>query len=578
MNLERILVIAESNTKSSINLEKLFAKSVTTTNEIETQKIRAKIDLLEARKKTYSAIKQSQEDQEKKGGVLDKILGTLGFAGLARGLKGAKPPTGGTGVVSPKPRPGGPRIGRGVPGLNVLFGGVDFIQRRSAGQSNLQAGIGAGAGVAGGMAGAALGAKIGASLGTLIAPGLGTAIGGGLGTLVGGGIGAMAAGNIADRTTGVDAGEVEIQRRIQEEEKKTRASIIKTPFSSALDTFNAALDKLSSFPGGICACAGRIEEVGSAVISVPKDKLQEAYNVGYAKGIKDGGTAGGAAGFVAGVALVGGILFLTRGKGGPLIQRIGAIADLVPKAAKAAKTDPSKIRILSKEKVPTPTSSSLRTILDPSKVRVIPKEEVPTLPLSPLRTILDPSKVRVIPKKENILPTQNPTKTSISPNKIRSTSTPQEKPTTQRIIESVFNESPAPKSAPKIPRDLKTGRSQELIEEIIDTPEGQVIIRRPASKAEKTTPEEFFQKQELKGIKNQIKKLKKIRKTLEPEEVSPVGPQSSIGGSNVVTLAEPNTTIVPVPVGGGTQVISSTGATPYQAAAKYAQMMSQITV
>ena len=553
MNLERILVIAESNTKSSINLEKLFAKSVTTTNEIETQKIRAKIDLLEARKKTYSAIKQSQEDQEKKGGVLDKILGTLGFAGLARGLKGAKPPTGGTGVVSPKPRPGGPRIGRGVAGLNVLFGGIDFIQRRSAGQSNLQAGIGAGAGVAGGMAGAALGAKIGASLGTLIAPGLGTAIGGGLGTLVGGGIGAMAAGNIADRTTGVDAGEVEIQRRIQEEEKKTRASIIKTPFSSALDTFNAALDKLSSFPGGICACAGRIEEVGSAVISVPKDKLQEAYNVGYAKGIKDGGTAGGAAGFVAGVALVGGILFLTRGKGGPLIQRIGAIADLVPKAAKAAKTDPSKIRILSKEKVQTPTSSSLRTILDPSKVRVIPK-------------------------KENILPTQNPTKTSISPNKIRSTSTPQEKPTTQRIIESVFNESPAPKSAPKIPKDPKTGRSQELIEEIIDTPEGQVIIRRPSSKAERTTPEEFFQKQEMKGIKNQVKKLKKIRKTLEQEEVSPVGPQSSIGGSNVVALAEPNTTIVPVPVGGGTQIISSTGATPYQAAAKYAQMMSQITV
>jgi len=578
MNLERILVIAESNTKSSINLEKLFAKSVTTTNEIETQKIRAKIDLLEARKKTYSAIKQSQEDQEKKGGILDKIIGTLGLAGIAKGLRSAKPPTGGTGVISPKPRSGGPRIGRGVAGLNVLFGGIDFMQRRSAGQSNLQAGIGAGAGVAGGMAGAALGAKIGAGLGTLIAPGLGTAIGGGLGTLVGGGIGAMAAGNIADRTTGVDAGEVEIQRRIQEEEKKTRSSIIKTSFSSALDTFNAALDKLSSFPGGICACAGRIEEPGSAAILVPKDKLQEAYNVGYAKGIKDGGTAGGAAGFVAGVALVGGILFLTRGKGGPLIQRIGAIADLVPKAAKAAKTDPSKIRILSKEKVPTPTSSSLRTILDPSKVRIIPKEEVPTPPLSPLRTILDPSKVRVIPKKENVLPTQNLTKTSIDPSKIRSTLTPQEKSTTQRIIESVFNESPAPKSAPKIPKDPKTGRSQELIEEIIDTPEGQVIIRRPSSKAERTTPEEFFQKQEMKGIKNQVKKLKKIRKTLEQEEVSPVGPQSSIGGSNVVALAEPNTTIVPVPVGGGTQIISSTGATPYQAAAKYAQMMSQITV
>ena len=49
------------------------------------------------------------------------------------------------------------------------------------------------------------------------------------------------------------------------------------------------------------------------------------------------------------------------------------------------------------------------------------------------------------------------------------------------------------------------------------------------------------------------------------------------GGSNLIALAEPNTTIVPVPVGGGTQIIGSGGATPYQAATKYAQMMSQIT-
>lgn len=276
MNLEQLLAVAASNKKSSVDLEKLFARSVSTTNEIETQRLRAKTQLLETRQKTYTAIRQSQEEQEKKGGVLDKLLGTLGLAGLAKGLKGAKPPTGGAGGIrgiSPKPRPGGPRIGRGVAGVNVLLGGIDFMQRRSAGQSNLQAGIGAGAGVAGGMGGAYVGGQIGAAIGTAIAPGLGTLIGGGLGSLVGGGIGAMAAGNIADRATGVDAGEQEVDRRVQEEEKKSSLLITKTPFSGALDTFDAALDKLASFPGGICACAGREPPPQMMPIQRRKDQL-----------------------------------------------------------------------------------------------------------------------------------------------------------------------------------------------------------------------------------------------------------------------------------------------------------------
>ena len=510
MNLEQILAVAASNKTNSVNLEKLFAKSVATTNEVETQRLRAKTQLLEVRQKTYSAIRQSQEEQEKKGGVLDKILGTLGLAGLAKGLKGAKPPTGGAGVVSPKPKPGGPRIGRGVAGLNVLFGGIDFMQRRSAGQSNLQAGIGAGAGVAGGMAGAALGAKIGAGLGTIVAPGLGTLIGGGLGTLVGGGIGAMAAGNVADRATGVDAGEQEVERRVQEEEKKTSLLITKTPFSGALDAFDSALDKLASFPGGICACAGREAPPEMMPTQRRKDQLQKAYEEGYNKGV---GEAKKTAGFIAtGAVVIGGILMLVGP--GKVLKILGPLSNFV-------KSSP---------KVPT------RTPVDPGKVRVLPKEEV--LPPAPAPTT---------------------------------------RPTTQRIMESVFGETPAPRHSPRMPRNPKTGKPQELVEEVIDTPEGQVIIRRPATKAEQSTPEEFFQKQELKGIKKQIKQLKKIRGTLDPEEVSPVGPQSSVGGSNIIALAEPNTTIVPVPVGGGTQIISGGGATPYQAAAKYAQMMSQIT-
>lgn len=508
MNLERVLEAASSATKNSVNLEKLFAKSVATTNEVEAQRLRARTQLLEVRKKTYTAIQQSQQEQEKKDGILEKILGTLGLAGLAKGLKGAKPPVG----VSPKPRVGGPRIGRGVAGLNVLFGGIDFMQRRSAGQSNLQAGIGAGAGVAGGIAGATLGAKIGAGLGTLVAPGVGTLIGGGIGSLVGGGIGAFAGGGIADRVTGADAGEQEIERRVQEEEKRTSLLITKTPFSGTLDTFDAALDKLASFPGGICACAGREPPAEMPSIQRTKDQIQEAFEKGYSKGVNEGRVQGGAAGFVAGVAVIGGALFLTRGKGGAILQRLGLVEDLIPK---------------------------------------------PKVPAAP-RT--DPNKVNVLPKEEVLPPTPAPAK-----------------PTTQRIMESVFGETPAPRHTPKIPRDPKTGKPQEMIEEVIDTPEGQVLIRRPASRVEKETPEEFFQKQELKGIKKQVKKLRKIRETLSSEEVAPGGPQSSLGGKNIIALAEPNTTIVPVPVGGGTQIIGSGGASPYQAAAKYAQMMSQIT-
>jgi len=507
MNLERLLDAAVSNRKGSINLEKLFARSVSTTNEIESQKLRAKTQLLEYKQKTYNLIADSQSEKENKGDPLNKVLGSLGLAGLARGLKGAKAPVG----VAPKPRLGGPRIGRGVAGFNVLLGGIDFMQRRSAGQSNLQAGIGAGAGVAGGVAGATLGAKIGAGLGTLIAPGVGTIIGGGIGSLIGGGIGAMAAGNIADKATGVDAGEAEVERRVQEEEKKTSLLITKTPFSGALDTFDAALDKLASFPGGICACAGKEPPAEMFSIQRTKDQIQETFERGYSKGFGEGRVQGGVAGFVAGVAIVGGVLFLTRGKGGPLVQRIGQVADLIPKTPKAPE-------------IP-------RT--DPSKVRVLPKEELPT-----------------------------PTPTS--------------KPTSERIMQSIFGEKSTPKNASRVPRDPKTGKSQELIEEVIDTPKRKIIIRRSASKVEKETPEEFFQKQELKGIKKQVKQRKKIRSTLEPEP-TPIGPQSSLSGGNIVALAEPNTTIVPVPVGGGAQVIGGSGASPYQAAAKYAQMMSQIT-
>lgn len=509
MNFERLVEVASSNKKGSVNLAKLFARSVVVSNDIEVKRLRAKTDLFEKRKKTYDDIRQNARDQDKKDDVLGKVLGGLGLAGLAKGLGGAKKAP--TAVVSPRPRAGRiPGIGRGVVGLNVLYGGIDFMQRRSAGQTGLQAGIGAGAGVAGGLAGAALGAKIGGAIGTAIAPGVGTLIGGGLGGLVGGGIGAMAAGNVADRATGVDAGEVEIDRRRQEEEKRTALLVAKTPFSGALDTFDGVLDKLATFKGGICACAERIEPPGSAAISVPKDKLKEAYGDGYAKGLsegrKQGGIAGGIAGFVAGVTVVAGVMYLTRGKGGAILQRLGTVAEIVEK----------------------------------TKPKVAP------------RTPISPRQVRV---QEPQLPTATPTpKPTPDPSQPVS-------PSTQRIMDRVFG-------------GTKPKPGKELVEEVVDTPEGQVIIRRPANKVETESPEQFFMRKELKGLEKQNKI---IRKRIKPIEET-VGPQSSVGGSSVIVAAEPNTTIVPVPVGGGGGgFIGGGGATPFEAATKYAKIMSQFT-
>lgn len=508
MNFERLVEVASSNKKGSVNLAKLFARSVVVSNDIEVKRLRAKTDLFEKRKKTYDEIRQHSRDQDKKDDVIGKVLGGLGLAGLAKGLRGAKAAP--TAVVSPRPRAGRiPGIGRGAVGLNVLYGGIDFMQRKGAGQTNLQAGIGAGAGVAGGLAGAAAGGKLGALIGTAIAPGVGTLVGGGLGGLIGGGIGAVTAGNLADKATGVDAGEVEIDRRLQEEEKRTTLLITKTPFSGALDTFDGVLDKLQQFEGGICACAERIEPPGSAAITVPKDKLQQAYEKGLSEGRKQGGIAGGVVGFVAGVAVVGGVLFLTRGKGGQLIQRLGTVSDIVGTVQK---------------QVPKVTQ---RSPISPRQVRV----------------------------QEPQLPTATPT-----PKQTPDPSQPVS-PSTQRIMDRVFG-------------GTKPKPGKELVEEVVDTPEGQVIIRRPANKVETESPEQFFMRKELKGIEKQNKI---IRKRIKPIEET-VGPQSSVGGSNVIVAAEPNTTIVPVPVGGGGGgFVGGGGATPFEAATKYAKIMSQFT-
>ena len=287
MNIQSLVDASSKSKKSSVNLAKLFSRSIVVSNDIEAKRLRSKTDLLEVRKSTYAAIRQKEAESDKKDGLVGNILGSLGLAGLARGLRGAKrPPT--TARIGPgRVRGRVPSIGRFNVLTNIAFTGLDFMQRKGAGQTNLQAGVGAGGSLLGGLGGFALGAKGGALLGGSIGAAFGgvgavpgAAIGGVLGGLAGSFGGSMLGGYIADNATGVNAGEAEVNRRLQEEEKRTALLITKTKFSGALDTFDIVLDKLESFRGGICECA---EMRPAALLGGDEDEIDAAYQ----KGLKE---------------------------------------------------------------------------------------------------------------------------------------------------------------------------------------------------------------------------------------------------------------------------------------------------
>ena len=124
--------------------------------------------------------------------------------------------------------------------LTVAFTGYDFLDRKSSGQTNVQAGTGAVATTGGAIAGGAAGAKLGALIGSFIVPGAGTVVGGALGGLLGSFIGATSGGNIADSITGANE---ETRRKLE----LTKIDLQKrsTLFGSALDKFDTVLDKFA---------------------------------------------------------------------------------------------------------------------------------------------------------------------------------------------------------------------------------------------------------------------------------------------------------------------------------------------
>jgi len=147
------------------------------------------------------------------------------------------------------------RIGKIGGILNVGFTALDYVGRKSEGQSNLQAGVGAAAGLAGGIAGFEAGAALGATIGSII-PGAGTLAGGLIGGLIGGGLaltggyfGGKYGGELADKLTGAD--KIDERLKAQETKQREAASASNVTFESITDKFDKVVSKFEKLKFGV---------------------------------------------------------------------------------------------------------------------------------------------------------------------------------------------------------------------------------------------------------------------------------------------------------------------------------------
>ena len=229
MIIERkVRKISNITQKATIFLSNELRNNNRIESKLLSKSLKIKKNLVEERNRTLTALyKNSIRDKKGKKGV-----GTLGLIGgglLGRRLLRGRIPKIPRIRRAPISRVG--RLGRfgRIGPLAVLGTGLDFVGRKSEGQTNLQAGLGAG----GGLAGALAGGKYGAILGTAIGGPIGTVIGGIGGSIIGG----LAGGRIADMFSGAD-------KRRKFEIQRSLLATQKTLFSGALDDLDRVLDKL----------------------------------------------------------------------------------------------------------------------------------------------------------------------------------------------------------------------------------------------------------------------------------------------------------------------------------------------
>ena len=219
--------------QSTVKLTSLIVK---TNREQLTQKtllLRKRERVSKERIKTFQALNQTAKQSDgglTSGGLLaGGALSRLGIRKPANNIRPFRKPIK-PGKLSGLSRLGGlRRISKGSVITNTLFAGLDFANRKSAGQTNLQAGLGAGGGAVGGIAGAAIGQTL------IPIPVLGALIGGFVGSTIGSGL--------ADRASGVTGSDF---RRLQLERESIR-QLGRTEFTDGLDRFDSALNKLRKY-------------------------------------------------------------------------------------------------------------------------------------------------------------------------------------------------------------------------------------------------------------------------------------------------------------------------------------------
>jgi len=238
---------------------KLMQASSERESLLSLRNLKIKSRLQKDREELNKAFKDKADRQQQRRQTGSNVLGALAGGGAGLGImrrfrpRRPSPTTGGKSglrkfnIFRTKPSiSGGGRVNtniiKGGSKLNslltVAFTGYDFLDRKSSGQTNVQAGTGALGTTGGAIAGGAAGAKLGALVGSFIVPGAGTVVGGALGGILGSFIGATTGGNIADSITGANE---ETRRKL--ELKKVDLQKRSTLFGSALDKFDIVLDK-----------------------------------------------------------------------------------------------------------------------------------------------------------------------------------------------------------------------------------------------------------------------------------------------------------------------------------------------
>jgi len=298
MNYLKLSSVAQQTGKSAVDLQKFFAQSQKELVVQQKEEIKQEEKLIATRKDVFRSLLDQVEEAknaQSKNSPLGTLLGALGLGGLASGLKSIKAPKPSVpklpkGVKIPRPKLGGikaPRVpkvglGRAIPGLNIALTGVDFIQRKQEGQTNLQAGAGAVGGLAGALAGGKAGAALGAGIGALFG-GVGAAPGALIGGLLGSVAGGFAGSGLADALTGANSTDERVAQL-----RREKINLGPSKFSSALDQFDVAINNLIKLAASLGVTETSLKKLDGSRIPTdpgeqPKDEpsLEDIINEPY---------------------------------------------------------------------------------------------------------------------------------------------------------------------------------------------------------------------------------------------------------------------------------------------------------